>query len=328
MAELPECRSDQSARFDILSSSERSLVAKGVAQAPVLDAVDILLERLENDPGISSRYRAFQGLRQLSLMDFGTALLGMPNQRYPKLSVLLPAMASDEVQQNWTGNFGIELLKQTVRFVESLRDRFAKLTGRPLDGSRILDYGCGYGRISRLLYKFTEEKNVVGVDPWDKAIEICHQARLEDNYFVSDYLPTSLPVKWDDFDLIYAFSVFTHLSERATFAALRVLGKYVSSRGVLVITIRPPDYWEHDPATTAAEKIELRRRHEVEGFAFHPHVRDAVDGEITYGDTSLTVEWLTKHFPEWQTVATEHSPMDRKRHPGTVLTKGSIRYAA
>lgn len=243
-------------------------------------------------------------------MDFGAVLLAMPDPRYPKLSRLLPAMASDEVQRNWTGNCGIELLKQTVRFVESLDDQFTKLTGRSLDGARVLDFGCGYGRISRLLYKFTDEMNVACVDPWDKAIAICHEAGLVDNYLVSDYLPTSLPVASGDFDLIYAFSVFTHLSERATFAALRVLRKYIASRGVLVITVRPPEYWEHDLATSAAEKIQMRKRHEAEGFAFHPHLRAAVEGDITYGDTSLTAEWLGRQFPEWLVTAAERFSLD------------------
>lgn len=273
-------------------------------------AVDALLGQMEKDPGISSRGRAFQALRQLSLMDFGAVLLAMPDPRYPKLSGLLPAMASDEVQRNWTGNFGVELLKQTVRFVESLQRQYTKLTGRSLDGTRVLDYGCGYGRIARLLYKFTDEKNVIGVDPWDRAIAICHEAGLVSQYLVSDYLPVSLPVPSGDFDLIYAFSVFTHLSERATFAALRVLRKYISSRGVLVITIRPPEYWEHDPATSDAEKVQMRKQHDAEGFAFHPHMREAVDGDVTYGDTSMTVDWLERRFPEWVVAATERSPID------------------
>src|SRR4029077_744564 len=45
-------------------------------------------------------------------------------------------------------------------------------------------------------------------------------------------------------DLIYAFSVFTHLSERAAIMALTTLRRYVARGGLFVITIRPKEYWD------------------------------------------------------------------------------------
>src|SRR5207302_6424763 len=142
-------------------------------------------------------------------------------------------------------------------------------------------------RIARLMYRFTRENRVFGVDPWDKAIAICNETGLRMNYFVSDYLPQSLPVGPVKFDLIYAFSVFTHLSERATVCSMKTLRDYISDGGVLVITIRPVEYWQHDPHTSVAQKADLRKRHASTGFAFQPHMREPVDGDITYGDTSM-----------------------------------------
>jgi hypothetical protein len=109
---------------------------------------------------------------------------------------------------------------------------------------------------------------------------------------------------------MYAFSVFTHLSERATLSALRTLRKYVSPDGVLVITIRPVEYWAVDKAFTEDQRQALKRQHEETGFAFHPHRRDAVDGDITYGDTSLTIEWLSAKAPEWSVQRMDRSLED------------------
>jgi len=281
------------------TSGEAPLVNSRIRRSALLEDVKEFLHELESNPRIRSRADAFHGLRSLGLDDFGEFLLTIPNPEYPKLSRLLPSMPSDEIQRSWTGNAGVALLKQTTAFVRAVSDNHNRLTGRSLVDATILDYGCGYGRISRLMYKFTEERKVFGVDPWEKSIALCKESGLLTNYFVSDYLPKSLPVGPVKFDLIYAFSVFTHLSERATLAALRVLRKYIADQGVLIITVRPVEYWDHDPLASDAQKAMLVGRHRSVGFAFQPHLREPIDGDITYGDTSMTPDWLAHNLPEW-----------------------------
>jgi SAM-dependent methyltransferase len=269
-----------------------------------------VLLALEENPAVRGRADAIAGLRRLGLDDFGEVLLSMPNAVYPKLSHLLPAMASDEVQLNWTGNSGVGLLKQTTNFVRALSYNYTRITGRPLDGKTVLDFGCGYGRIARLLYYFTDEQSFWGVDPLDRSIELCRESGLDTNFLISDFLPESLPLGDRKFDLIYAFSVFTHLSRRATTTALRTLRRYVTEDGVLAITIRPVEYWQHDPHTTPEQQRELEKSHRESGFAFMPHNRAPIDGDITYGDTSMTLEWLERNCPEWALCATDRSLED------------------
>jgi SAM-dependent methyltransferase len=249
---------------------------------------------------------ALRSLRQLGLDDFSELLASMPDPMLPNLSRVLPHMVSSEVQINWTGTHGLSLLKQTNNFARVAAYNFTRLTGRPLDGARILDFGCGYGRIARLMYYFTDPEHLIGVDPWDRSIELCHEAGFGDNFRQSDYLPRDLPVGDTRFDLIYAFSVFTHLSERATRQALDTLRGYVRDDGLLLITIRPVEYWsvgcpDNDAATA------LAAQHRQVGFAFQPHDREQVEGDITYGDTSMTAEWLAAEFPRWRLAGLDHS---------------------
>jgi SAM-dependent methyltransferase len=184
------------------------------------------------------------------------------------------------------------------------------VTGRQLDDASVLDFGCGYGRIARLLYYFTDEENVYGVDPWDQAIDLCRQSGLSANFMVSDYLPTFLPMREEKFDLIYAFSVFTHLSRRAMITSLNTLRKYIADDGVLAMTIRPVEYWEHDPQMSREQKEVLIACHRAEGFAFCPHNRVPIDGDVTYGDASMTVDWIAATFSEWTVKATDRSLND------------------
>ena len=85
--------------------------------------------------------------------------------------------------------------------------------------------------------------------------------------------------------------VVTHLSERALRAALIALRKSIADDGLLVVTIRPVEYWARS-GRTEDEAGRLATIHERDGFAFDPHNREAIEGDVTYGDTSMTLGWL------------------------------------
>lgn len=252
-------------------------------------------------------------LRQLCLDDFAELLLELPNLRLPSLSSVLPRMADEEVQKNWTGNSGTALLSQTANFVRLVVHNYQSLRGRGIENGTILDFGCGYGRIIRLFYYLTSPANIWGVDPRQESVDICRADGVRAHLAVSDYLPTALPLENTDFDLIYAFSVFTHLSERAVTQALRTLRRYTAKQGLLVITIRPVEYWQAPGAVRDShERARLLEEHQNNGFAFFPHglVAAVIDGETTYGDTSISFEWLKKHAEHWDVVKYDRSLID------------------
>jgi len=243
--------------------------------------------------------------RDLGLDDFGELLFSMPMTSFPNLSRLLPRMASVEVQKMWTGTSGIPLLKQSSTFVRALGSQFVRHTGRGMDGASVLDFGCGYGRLARLMYYFTDPSNLIGVDSWDESIKVCRESGLGENFRLSQRLPSELPVDGRTFDLIFAFSVFTHLSKRAALQALQACRKYIRSDGLLTITIRPVEYWSADATVhNLRDTTPLRTEHATTGFAFSP-LYPGVDE--TYGNTSMTVEWITRNAPEWRVVGLDRS---------------------
>jgi SAM-dependent methyltransferase len=277
-----------------------------------IEVVDHKLKDIENIVKDStSQDELFESLRSLGLEDFGLLLLSMPNPAYPKISNILPRMASEEIQRNWTGDAGVNLLRHTLNFVRSIAYYFSKYTGETLENKTILDFGCGYGRIARLMYYFTNPDNFFAVDPWDKSLEICNADGLIKNFYLSDYLPAQLPTGDKKFSLIYAFSVFTHLSEKATRISLNTLLNHLEPNGLLVITIRPIEYWSFEGNFDSPEtRDRLISSHRQTGFSFLPHLRDAVDGDITYGDTSMTLEWLKNLLPTAEILGTDRSIFD------------------
>ena len=72
----------------------------------MLSYVRAVLEAAEKAHSIATRDAVFAKMRQLGLDDFGEVLMLMPLADFPKLSQLLPAMASAEVQNAWAGYDG------------------------------------------------------------------------------------------------------------------------------------------------------------------------------------------------------------------------------
>ena len=273
------------------------------------------LSLIENELSTTStRIEVIKKLRQLTFTDFALLLFSMPNTNYPKISSKLPKMADEDVQINWTGASGIRLLQQSMDFVRTATFGFAEINRRGFKNSKILDFGIGYGRLARLFYYFVDEDMFYGVDPWDKSLEICFNDGLTKNLYQSDYLPSSLPFENVKFDLIYAFSVFTHLSERATCTAINTLRKYLTNDGVLLITIRPAEIWDLDANAKKQNKSNLlKAMHENEGFAFLSHNREISQDstkDSTYGDTSIKLQWLSDNFPHLKIMKTDYSLSD------------------
>jgi SAM-dependent methyltransferase len=240
--------------------------------------------------------------RDIPIDIFGLLLLDIPS-KYPNIKSFFPTMASEEAQKSWTGNAGQALLSLSLGFMASMLSGYKTMTHKELQDSLVLDFGCGWGRLIRLLYKYVSFENIYAVDPLNKSIEICRENGVKAHLALSEYVPSSLPFG-QRFDLIYAFSVFTHLSEKTTHIVLKTLRKYIVENGALVITIRPEAYWNiHEGGKKATDMIKL---HDDQGFAFIPHQNRApIDGDITYGDTSMTLNYLERNFPEWKITNTD-----------------------
>lgn len=256
---------------------------------------------------------ALRQLRRLCLDDFAVVVGGMPDDRYPGLSSVLPAMAPDDVQRSWTGASGRTLLGQRVAFIEKLRRHYLQITGKSLDGARILDYGCGYGLMLRLLLYLADPERITGCDPSDRAIRLCQEAGIRSRLDLTDYLPEALPYAAETFDLVLAYSVFTHTSRRASIAALEAIHPAVKPGGLLVLTIRPRELWayrELHQQISERERAARRRAHDRDGFAYWPSNRPPIDGDVTYGNTTMKITTLEALCPKWRVVGYDRSLHD------------------
>ncbi len=248
-----------------------------------------LIESAEQacDHGLSS---ALAVLRALNPDEFASLLYGVPKQ-FSKLRTVLPIYPSPDVQKAWTGNSDVLLLQKTALFSRIVDQLSHVHRGRGLRGARILDYGCGWGRILRQMLYFSDPDHLFGVDPWHKSIEQCEASRVPGNIFKVDYRPVALPLEISNIDFSCAFSIFTHIGEENVREVLRCVRAVTAPKGLFVATIRPIEYWQtRKPILGDARCEELMRVHREGGYAFLPSGETKNAGSADYGEASCSLE--------------------------------------
>ncbi len=105
-----------------------------------------------------------------------------------------------------------------------------------LENARILDWGCGPGRIIRHLPSIIGEKaEYFGTDYNKKTIQWCSTNLLGISFNLNT-LDANLPYPDNFFDVIYGISIFTHLSENMHYQWFNELNRILKPGGILFVT--------------------------------------------------------------------------------------------
>jgi SAM-dependent methyltransferase len=153
----------------------------------------------------------------------------------------LPALPEESVQRHFTGNAGDETLVEAHALYQTVKDLYREHVGPFTTTTRVLDYGCGWGRIIRFFLKDIAGENLWGIDCNEDLIGFCRGSNPWARFELNDpYPPTELAE--NSFDLAFSYSVFTHMREDFHLAWLDELGRVVRPGGLLILTVRPRDF--------------------------------------------------------------------------------------
>jgi hypothetical protein len=209
-----------------------------------------------------------------------------PAEALKSYGIVLPALPPDEVQLGFTARAGRKNLEQAFSFYQHV----CAVTGiREVDQPRILDFGAGWGRISRFFLRDTEPESIYVVDVMSAAVRWLHETGNPCNIIQNEPLP---PIEGlnEPLDLAYAYSVFSHLSEEYAREWIDYLMRQLKPGGYLVFTTRgdffidfleqlqAKDDLEDDAVpehkTALKQQLpaagEIRRRHQQGEFQFYP----------------------------------------------------------
>jgi SAM-dependent methyltransferase len=182
-----------------------------------------------------------------------------------------------------------EFLRSGAEVATMLNLALLKHTGRPVSGyPRLLDFGCGAGRVTR----FLDAASVTGCDVNPQVIDQCRRLLRRGRFDCTGLMPP-LPYSDGAFDLVCSFSVFSHLREDVEQVWLRELVRIGAPGCVYLLSVQGD--WMIE-ATLPADEAEAAR---AAGFTLREvHLRNgsSLDFPDYYESSYHTSSWVRENW--------------------------------
>ena len=162
-------------------------------------------------------------------------------------------------------------------------ERVLASSGRTLgEFERVLDWGCGAGRVlTQLLERGAPGTIFHGCDVDAEAVAWALQHHPSARFAVSGTLPP-LPFEGVQFDLVYSISILTHLDEAQQLAWLAELARVTAPGGLTLLSVHGEHAFEQfrsgrvvSNTRQCAERMAVHGSLAAEGFIHEPYVRTA-----------------------------------------------------
>jgi len=165
-------------------------------------------------------------------------------RRLRPLAAIVPGMPGASLQANFTGGTEDVTLREGFAAYRLFKSCYEKHIGEIASCRGILDFGCGWGRIARFFLRDVDPEKISGVDHSEAGIQACRATNKWSAFTLIDPdPPTSLPA--EAFDLIYLYSVFSHLPEEMHLALLREFERLLIPGGLLIATTRGREFIQY-----------------------------------------------------------------------------------
>ena len=227
----------------------------------------------------------------------------------------LPTLPGEQIQTNFVGSSGSKALREGFEFYRFIKSHCRQL-GRPvLPSTRILDFGCGWGRIIRFFLKDVESRNLIGVDVDPEIIQVCRDTIPEAHFdAVNASPPTQLSA--GSFDVIYAYSVFSHLQKDIHMQWVQEFARLLKPGGLVFATTQKRSFIEycnglaedqlvtpwHRALATAFRPLDVAlSRYDLGEFVFSPTGGGGVRDASFYGEAAVSEGYVDRHWPPYLT---------------------------
>jgi 2-polyprenyl-3-methyl-5-hydroxy-6-metoxy-1,4-benzoquinol methylase len=229
-----------------------------------------------------------------------------------KYGIEIPAVPSDDIQLGFTGQTGRSNMQQAFSFYQHLRStcRLEEVV-KP----SVMDFGGGWGRIARLFLRETTADRICVVDTMKQSIDLLRATGNRSRVIHNQPRPPIIGLT-EEFDIIYAYSVFSHLSEEYFAAWIGYLLTLVRPGGYLAFTTRGDSFINHldrlhkdssNIPDTLVEHVrrlrdemsppeEIRRRYRAGEFQFFPIGGTAELTPDFFGEAFIPKQYVERKF--------------------------------
>jgi SAM-dependent methyltransferase len=198
------------------------------------------LERLLNAPAGKTSAEVFGGVSD----DFWLWLNTKAPRIRADLADVLPMIPVDEEAQLGVVCLkGDECLKHAFSVYKAFKGIFEKYNGRLSSCEAILDFGCGWGRVTRFFLREVEPSRLWGIDSDGNFIEMGKQTNKWCRFERVDPLPPT-HFSTNQFDFIFSYSVFSHLCEDMHAKWLSEFARILKPGGLFIATTWGRDFIE------------------------------------------------------------------------------------
>jgi 2-polyprenyl-3-methyl-5-hydroxy-6-metoxy-1,4-benzoquinol methylase len=155
----------------------------------------------------------------------------------------MPRFPTKQIQNQFVGSNSKHALFEAANFYK-LAKNYALTNGQKIEpGIKAMDFGCGWGRLLRFLWKDVLETDLYGVDVDPFIINICKETQVPGKLYTIKSRG-SLDNSASSINLILAYSVFTHLPEDIFIHWMSELSRVASSGCIFVFTVEPRKFLE------------------------------------------------------------------------------------
>jgi SAM-dependent methyltransferase len=149
----------------------------------------------------------------------------------------LPKFPPVALQIATVGTAGEEALREAWSFAADCIMRFKSSPRWHAANKTLLDFGVGWGRITRCFLRDFHSRNVIGIDIDNDLLSLCRKDFGTAEFLLCDPFP---PSKLEDqsIDFIIGYSVFSHLSEAACLAWVEEFSRLLRPGGMIALTTR------------------------------------------------------------------------------------------
>jgi SAM-dependent methyltransferase len=179
----------------------------------------------------------------------------------------LPPFPDPEWQAKFVGSSNAQAMREAFSFYTLLKG-LMESNGTPIGSeTRALDFGCGWGRYIRLMMKDIGAEALYGADVDPDMIGFCRISGLPAKFAV---MPPLGPTEYPDgnFDLIFAYSVFSHLSKDAHGVWMQEFARILRPGGLLVFTTQARRFLEWTAELREKPEADLTEWEKSLRFAF------------------------------------------------------------
>jgi SAM-dependent methyltransferase len=195
------------------------------------------------------------------------------------VDINLPPFPPENVQKITNNVSGVETMRVAAVFYRIADEELTQRHAHGLGNLKLLDFGAGWGRITRLLLRSIAPENLYGIDVDERLVAAGHDL-LPGVSFERLVSGGPLPYADGQFDVVVANSVFSHLSREFHLFYIKEIARVTRGGGLLLATTLGRRHFE-----TAIRNDKLRAWLSGIFPDFDDAKNNFLDGKLIHGDT-------------------------------------------